>query len=77
MIRLIGRLKSLLHKQSLPSETEEIQRAQAGFVCVDAVSTARSSTIALFPCGIKILSLLPSTGKNIFNRVSNALDIFL
>jgi hypothetical protein len=28
---LIGRLKSLLHKQSLPSETEEIQRAQAGF----------------------------------------------
>ena len=43
IIRLIGRLKPGLHKQSLPSETEEIQRAQAGFVCVDAVSTARSS----------------------------------
>ena len=41
--RLIGRLKSRLHKQSLPSETEEIQPAQAGFVCVDAVSTARSN----------------------------------
>jgi hypothetical protein len=35
MIRLIGRLKPGLHKQSLPSETEEIQRAQAGFVCAD------------------------------------------
>jgi len=43
MIRLIGRLKPGLHKQSLPSETEEIQPAEAGFVCVDAVSTARSS----------------------------------
>ena len=31
IIRLIGRLKPGLHKQSLPSETEEIQRAQAGF----------------------------------------------
>jgi hypothetical protein len=40
MIRLIGRLKPGLHKQSLPSETEEIQPAEAGFVCVDAVSTA-------------------------------------
>jgi len=36
-------LKPGLHKQSLPSETEEIQRAQAGFVCDYAVSTARSS----------------------------------
>jgi len=43
IIRLIGRLKSRLHKQSLPSETEEIQPAQAAFVCVDAVSTARSN----------------------------------
>jgi hypothetical protein len=53
--RLIGRLKPGLHKQSLPSETEEIQPAQAGFalraryanVCVDAVSTARSSLSSL------------------------------
>ncbi len=29
-------------------ETEEIQPAQAGFVCVDAVSTARSSTVLKF-----------------------------
>ncbi len=31
MIRLIGRLKPGLHKQSPPAETEEIQPAQAGF----------------------------------------------
>ncbi|MEY3867143.1 MAG: hypothetical protein RLZZ338_1034 [Cyanobacteriota bacterium] len=37
----MGRLKpGLLHKQSLPSETEEIQRAEAGFLCDDALSTA-------------------------------------
>jgi len=52
-------LKSRLHKQSLPSETEEIQPAEAGFAlrarcalaqlarsangCVDAVLTARSN----------------------------------
>jgi len=35
LIRLIGRLKPGLHKQSLPSETEEIQRDPAGFVCAD------------------------------------------
>jgi len=44
-VRLIGRLKPGLHKPSLPSETEEIKPAIAGFVCVDAVSTARSSLI--------------------------------
>ena len=30
-MRLMGRLKPGLHKQSPPSETEEIQRAEAGF----------------------------------------------
>jgi len=43
IMRLIGRLKPGLHKQSLPSETEEIKPAIAGLVCVDAVLTARSN----------------------------------
>ncbi|MEG4106054.1 hypothetical protein QUA04_08015 [Microcoleus sp. S13_C5] len=38
--KLKRRLKSLLHKQSPPSRTQEMQAAPAGFVCVEAVSTA-------------------------------------
>ena len=39
----MGRLKPGLHKQSLPWETEEIQRAEAGFLCADRPLTPRSN----------------------------------
>jgi hypothetical protein len=40
-VRLIGRANAIRPY----TKTEEIQPAEAGFVCVDAVSTARSSLI--------------------------------
>ena len=37
-----GEYNSQLHKQSPPTRTVEIQPAQAGFVCVDAISIANN-----------------------------------
>jgi hypothetical protein len=51
----MGRLKpGLLHKQSLPSETEEIQRAEAGFLCADRPFNRPVKLILLYRCLSKI-----------------------
>ena len=50
----MGRLKPGLDKQSLPSETEEIQRVPAGFLCADRPLNRPVKLIWLYQCLSKI-----------------------